>query len=1051
MLAFTLTILLATSLHGQESLKSDTTLANYYYQRGDSLLSQGKYDSALHYLNSSVDLFKSTLYTKRYLESLAKLAKVYSRSHDFARCLETSHLVLKEIGENIEGKESLLAAGYLNIGNVYVTIGSLDSAHFYLNKALAILNEHKGDPYDLSKVYANIGRLYTEEGKYDLALENLLLALSIMEGNIQSDDAQLAIVYNNIGNIYSDINSYEYSLKYFNKAIQLTKNRYGTEHRHLAYFYNNMGLVYFRMGIYHMALEYYLNSIEIVEQAEFVDDMNRGFTYANISDTYRMLKQYDRALEVHQKALDLIIGHFGSNHYYASMHLFNKAEIYFDQGKYREALEQKLSTLKPLVDQFGDTHPLIAESRASVSLIYSKLGDYNLAASQLLKSIKTYKQLHGNKNAALAKIYYNLGIVRYDQKNFKEAGQYFQQSLIANVSNFNDTSTLVNPSLNNSFDPLYLLHALKSKALCWLKNPEIRLDQDKQRLALSTFELCDQQVNQLRRSFLNFEDKIELAKTFSVIYEGAIRLNLELYEVTQDPVYLNKSWQFMEKSKAALLSESVRAKEGKRRGLLPEDLIATEQNNLTEQVYFKSKILQKSNDSLDNKRFKEKLFSLRRTHDSLVEVFKKKYPSYYQLRYQEASVNISDFQKELAANTAMIEYFEGDSTFYVMAISKDQVRTAQIDKSDKINQSVDGFRRVVDLWSKGQNTEETFNQFINYSHKLYALCFADIINQIQIDNSIQGLIIIPDGKLYYVPFEILLSKPSESQTGDYRALDYLIKNYTISYGYSASLVHKDNGSSESISNNYIGFAPSYPNPTGDQTLYEAGQFRDAVADLRWNESEVETIANLLDGKSQLGSEAREDLFKKEAANSSIVHLAMHALIEDNDPMYSKLVFAQSENDSIEDGYLHTYELFGMDLNAEMVVLSACNTGFGKLERGEGIRSLAYGFTSAGCKSTVMSQWSVDDQSTNQIMNLFYQNLNKGMTKSRALSKAKLEFLQSADKAYANPFYWGGFVVFGNTSTIEFDRDNAWTYILASGAFLILISLIFFKSKKRNYS
>jgi CHAT domain-containing protein len=160
-------------------------------------------------------------------------------------------------------------------------------------------------------------------------------------------------------------------------------------------------------------------------------------------------------------------------------------------------------------------------------------------------------------------------------------------------------------------------------------------------------------------------------------------------------------------------------------------------------------------------------------------------------------------------------------------------------------------------------------------------------------------------------------------------------------------------------------------------------------------------------------------------------------------MFSKLIFAK---DSIEDGYLHTYEIFGQNLNADLAVLSACNSGNGTLVSGEGVLSMAHAFTHAGCPSVLMTKWDVDEKSTSTILNHFYENLRAGKSKSEALRDAKLTFLENSPAVLHDPYYWAGLVLIGDDSAL-FDKPWYSSWIGLMGIVILLFTLIFFGWKK----
>ena len=192
----------------------------------------------------------------------------------------------------------------------------------------------------------------------------------------------------------------------------------------------------------------------------------------------------------------------------------------------------------------------------------------------------------------------------------------------------------------------------------------------------------------------------------------------------------------------------------------------------------------------------------------------------------------------------------------------------------------------------------------------------------------------------------------------------------------------------------------------------------------------------------IGDEATEMSVTRAMTDYGMIHFATHAIIDNNRPEYSKLVLV---GDSSSDGYLHSYELYNLRLNTELITLSACNTGFGKLQKGEGVMSLSRAFAYAGSPNLVMSLWPVNDESTAQLMGYFYQNLKDGMRKDEALRQAKLSYLENADDVTGHPYYWAGFVFTGDPEPIEFSSYNSfWILIIM----FFILGLIFFRLYKR---
>ena len=296
---------------------------------------------------------------------------------------------------------------------------------------------------------------------------------------------------------------------------------------------------------------------------------------------------------------------------------------------------------------------------------------------------------------------------------------------------------------------------------------------------------------------------------------------------------------------------------------------------------------------------------------------------------------------------------------------------------------------------------------------------------------------IPDQSLNFLPFEALIQSPAKSESADYQSLDYLINSFRINYQYSATIFaqHQESSEDPKPENLFLGFAPTFQSVTSD--LPEQYLRRGEITPLKWNVAEVDQVTQLLTGTDDTSiNESSESFFKSKAQNARIIHLATHAFVDEKEPLNSKIMLQES-GDTLQDGTLFAFEIFKMQLHAELVTLSACNTGYGKLVGGEGAMSLARAFTYSGAKSVVMSHWEVNDKITAELMQHFYRNLSEEMPKDEALHQAKLRLIRENDAAIADPFYWAAFVQIGDTSPISFPQSAYWYWWLG-GLFLMMV-------------
>jgi CHAT domain-containing protein len=276
----------------------------------------------------------------------------------------------------------------------------------------------------------------------------------------------------------------------------------------------------------------------------------------------------------------------------------------------------------------------------------------------------------------------------------------------------------------------------------------------------------------------------------------------------------------------------------------------------------------------------------------------------------------------------------------------------------------------------------------------------------------------------------------------------LIEDRAISYSPSATLLRRDESERrEAPARTLLAFgnphAPNVADQHGPQivaALRSAGDDADStLPPLPHAEEEVRAIGDLVGGDVYTGAQARKDLFLAEAQNYRILHIAAHNLADDHQPLYSRLVLAGSGEADPQGAAssLHAYEVFNLPLRADLVVLSACNSGVGKLSGGEGLLGMTRGFFAAGARSLLVSLWSVDDRATGELMTSFYRNLRDGLDRRDALRQAKISYLQKTDR---NPFYWGAFVLLGDTGPIPIERRLPF-WVLLGAALIITVALI----------
>ncbi len=371
--------------------------------------------------------------------------------------------------------------------------------------------------------------------------------------------------------------------------------------------------------------------------------------------------------------------------------------------------------------------------------------------------------------------------------------------------------------------------------------------------------------------------------------------------------------------------------------------------------------------------------------------------------------------------SAILEYFGNDLFVLTRAEeAKDGQATGFTLKAYKIDRNFDEVEWRNRIAAFRRQLAGRDNSFHSPVRAFYDALIAPAREQLRGKTS---LIIMPDGALWNVPFQILLDKENR----------YLIETAAISYAPSLTVLREMRGArkpTESTqgksSSDEEGSLLALGNPAVRGAT--VGRVRERFRDVRLEplpeaEREVRRIGELYrrrGSKVLIGNQAREELLKDEAARYDVLHLATHAIVSDENPMYSSLVLSQSGKnlEGGEDGLLEAWEIMRLKLRARMVVLSACETANGHASEGEGMMGLSWAFLAAGVPALVVSQWKVESASTSELMIEFHRLLRQSppdgqppLTKAEALRQASLTLLKRARSPH--PFYWAGFVVVGD--------------------------------------
>lgn len=500
---------------------------------------------------------------------------------------------------------------------------------------------------------------------------------------------------------------------------------------------------------------------------------------------------------------------------------------------------------------------------------------------------------------------------------------------------------------------------------------------------------------------------------WSGVYEAGFKQAMHLYHLSGKDVYAEAAWKFSEAAKSAALLTSVNRLDPETLGAVPEAELREERRLRTRLA-----LLSESHGDGDlNADERKELLAKRLQLDSLIERYARKYPKYAALRYDPEIPDLDAVRSALPDHGAVIAFLFGDEAVYGIAVLPGEVRIRDLGSSDSISRQINGFVGML------SNRPEA-SGFAGHSAALRAkgqLLFNDLAGALlEVEVKVKKMVIIPDGPLHYLPFEALTVSDAQGE-------HYLVELTDLSYAHSYTALTYATAPEVNYKGNFLGLAPRFDGGGGWPKLNEAKR-------------EINQAAALIAGSVTRDSVINSDWFFESAGQFRILHFATHAFADRSDPLNSALLLDGGAFAGVQ-GVLRARNLYAMNLTADLVVLSACNTGDGPVRKGEGVMSLAHAFAHAGSPAAIVSLWPANDVSVSRLTEKFYSGLTSGMSKSAAVSAAKRDYLSSADAYTAHPYFWAGMIFIGNDDPIPFEGRGTLLLFLAAAALVGVISAL----------
>lgn len=722
---------------------------------------------------------------------------------------------------------------------------------------------------------------------------------------------------------------------------------------------------------------------------------------------------------------------------YASA-LINQGAIYIDINNY-EAAFKALNRALLLKSELEDNSELDVIYEY-IGAIYRRQNKYDQSLAAYQKTLEIRKNEEDLVSEDINYAYHNLGEVYQEIGDFPKAASYYQQALQAADQNFKSADFAKNPELENldlSVEYTDVIKDLDFKGQLFYEWYKSEGEVSKLKIALATYKRAIELIEDKRGDLISDGSKLFWQEKLFPVFENALTVAFEIYEKQGLPEMKGLIYEWMEQSKSMVLLESLAAQQ-EEMAYIGQDSLLRQIEFLTDRVSdLQRQVIENTKDGRLRKELLKAQIDYWETKRTL-----KEYQSSFTNELKELDkVTLSGFQAQLKDEHALfVEYFVGNQVVFALFFNKNESYTL----STKLDNIPKQTKRLRGLLSSPNESYESFEAFQKVSHQLYLQLLSAGLNNFTVP--VDKVTIIPDGILAALPFEVLLDQPSEEKIVNYAPdqLPYLMNKHAINYAFSvATLIQQRSNQKKKARYAYVGMAPEFNAQAVAAPSRQCNQ--GSLAPLLENKNEVEAIQQLLTGEIVSGAAANKAFFLEEGMHAQILHLATHACVDDQEPGRSKIFFS--------DDHLYAHELYQLQLQAQMVVLSACETGVGVFQRGEGVMSLARGFAQSGVPSLTLSYWSVSDQSTAQVMRHYYEALSEGQEKHEALRNAKLDYLRNQEQLQRlHPYYWSAFVHFGDVVPIDLKSGNRffWAYILIFGLLITLLSYYLF-GKKVNQS
>lgn len=810
------------------------------------------------------------------------------------------------------------------------------------------------------------------------------------------------------------------AIKYYKKSkliLDSIPEKTDKVQKYIAANYQNISINYSRLGDQKSALKYGNYAIEHCIN----NNLNNYLCLLIINQGQYLFydKQYEEAISIYKESFNYCF----DNTDIANIHV-SIAELFLHQNKLADTklhLEYALS----LDTSYNDYYYII---KANYHL---KKGEFNKSEKARIDLFKYLIKINSTKTLIKELSIFSMDLYSLNKK--EESLEYAHKSLSYFYPDLDTFNILDRPKDLKSLPYTYIIEALNIKAKYFRDQYLESKDDFALEEATFYYNLLLSHFDKLKSKYYSSSSKYRMGAYSQEIYSEVISFFVDRFNESKDKKTFENAFSLAQRANSFVLRNAI----SDRKAL---EMAGVTQDSLEQYLYLAS-IASSDVDKDSTKSGAGALLEFDAYKESLLS----NYPSYGKYD-QEEEISLSEIQSSIDNNTQLIKYYYHNELLTIFGISKNSFFAENITFTSEMDSLIN---LNLDIISLPKANDSLANVYLNNSKYVYDLVLGDIISKNITNEKINHLVILPDGPLKKVPFNALVVDDSQDWSDP---TTYLMSKYAINYLYYCSQL-KDEDKSYESKDGFIGFGIEYE----DEFLEEIVQdfitnfkvnettSRDlSLSPLKYADDEVLTTADILNGTSIINEDVTPNQVLSSINSFDVIHFSAHAFVDEVEYLNSFVVLNKDEGENYQFKYS---DILNLDIDSEMVVLSACQTSTGKTVVGEGLMSLSRAFVQSGSNSTVGAYWNAPDYASKELMTLFYSNLKDGMPKSKAMQKAQIEYLTNDDissPTIRSPFFWASWAIYGDDQPLRMSKSivnlGSWkTYLFCAFGILLLFA------------